>query len=141
MDLTRDTIDISSQCSCLVYTKQVPFVLYRRPNSPRAAILDDLLAMVANGQQAAVNTAITMLSDLFERGHQSHYAQKLQGLPIWELKSHARGGAKGGTRVYFYFRKSGDIVIVNAEVKADSTPSAALLKEATLTALQDQQRS
>lgn len=119
----------------------MPFVLYRRPNSPRAAILDDLLAMVADGQQAAVNTAITMLSDLFEQGHQSHYAQKLQGLPIWELKSHARGGAKGGTRVYFYFRKSGDIVIVNAEVKADSTPSAALLKEATLTALQDQQRS
>ncbi|MBB6017071.1 type II toxin-antitoxin system RelE/ParE family toxin [Deinococcus radiopugnans] len=119
----------------------MPFVLYRRPNARRAAILDDLLAMADTGQQDAVNTAITMLSDLFEHGHRSSYAQKLQGLPIWELKSHARGGAKGSTRIYFYFRRNGDVVIVNAEIKAGNAPSAPLLREAALTALQDGQRS
>lgn len=119
----------------------MPFVLYRRPNAQRAAILDDLLALADGGQQVAVNTAIVMLSDLFTHGHRSSYAQKLQGLPLWELKSHARGGAKGGTRIYFYFRRDGDAVIVNAEVKAGSTPSAALLREAALTAFADQQRS
>lgn len=126
---------------CLVYTKHVPFVLYQRPNAQRAAILDDLLDMVASGQQDAVNTAIVMLRDLFEHAHRSSYAQKLQGLPIWELKSHARGGAKGGTRIYFYFRRNGDQVIVNAEVKEGHTASANRLKEATLAALQDGQRS
>lgn len=119
----------------------MPFVLYRRPNAQRAAILDDLLAMVAAQQQGAVSTAIVMLSDLFHNGHQSSYAQKMQGIPIWELKSHARGGAKGGTRVYFYFRRNGDAVIMNAEIKEGNTPSAALLREATLVAVQDTQRS
>lgn len=119
----------------------MPFVLYRRPNAARAAILDDLLALAEAGQQAAVNTAITMLRDLFEQGHRSAYARKLQGLPIWELKSHTRGGAKGGTRIYFYFRTNGDQVIVNAEVKAGISPSASLLREATGAAFTDQQRS
>lgn len=73
----------------------MPFVLYRRPNAQRAAILDDLLALADAGQQDAVNTAIVMLSNLFEHGHRSSYAQKLQDLPLWELKSHAKGGVKG----------------------------------------------
>ncbi|CAM3407686.1 Addiction module toxin RelE [Deinococcus saxicola] len=119
----------------------MPFVLYRRPNAARAAILDDLLALAEAGQQEAVNTAITMLRDLFEQGHRSSYTRKLQGMPIWELKSHARGGAKGGTRIYLYFRTDGDQVIVNTEVKAGVSPSAALLREATAAAFADDQRS
>lgn len=118
----------------------MPFVLYRRPNAAWAAILADLLALAEVGQQEAVNTAITMLRDLFEQGHRSAYARKLQGLPIWELKSHARGGAKGDARMSFSFRMDGDQVIVNAEVKAGVSPSAALLREATSAALTDQQR-
>lgn len=106
----------------------MPFVLYRRRNGARAAILDDLLALADAGQQEAVNTAIAMLRDLFTQGHRSSYARKLQGLPIWELKSHARGGAKGGTRIYFYFRSDGDQVIVSAEVKTGDAPSAVLLR-------------
>lgn len=119
----------------------MPFVLYRRPNAARAAILDDLLALADAGQQEAVNTAVTMLRDLFTQGHRSSYARKLQGLPIWELKSHARGGAKGGTRIYFYFRSDGDQVIVNAEIKTDDAPSAGLLREATAAAFADRKRS
>ncbi|MCY1704273.1 hypothetical protein [Deinococcus sp. SL84] len=118
----------------------MPFVLYQRLHAQRAAILDDLLEMVAAGQQEAVNTAIRMLTDLYLQGHQSSYAKKLQSLPIWELKSHSRGGSKGGTRIYFYFRTNGDAVIVNAEVKAGDTPSATLLKEATLVAMTDKER-
>ena len=119
----------------------MPFVLYRRPNGARAAILDDLLALAEAGQQEAVNTAIIMLRDLFQQGHRSSYARKLQGLPIWELKSHARGGARGGTRIDFYFRTDGDQVIVNTEIKTGDAPSAALLREATAAAFADHQRS
>lgn len=99
-----------------------------------------MLTLAEAGQQEAVNTAITMLRDLSQQGHCSAYARKLQGLPIWELNSHARGGAKGGTRTYFYFRTDGDPVIVNTEVKAGMSSSAALLREATRVALTDQQR-
>lgn len=81
-----------------------------------------------------------MLTDLYIHGYQSNYAQKLKSLPIWELKSHTRGGVKGGMRVYFYFRSNGDIVMVNAETKAGIAPSATLLKEATHVALLDKER-
>ena len=105
-------------------------LLYIRPNAKRAAIIDDLLSMAAAGQQAAVDAAITMLADLHQNGRDSSFAKKLQGQPVWELKTHARGGIKGGTRVYFYFRGGGAAVIVNAETKKGDTASVALLVEA-----------
>lgn len=116
------------------------FVLYQRSNTQRAAILDDLLELASTGKQAAVNMAITMLTDLYAQGHQSSYAQKMKSLPIWELKSRTRGGAKGGIRIYFYFRSNGDIVIVNAEAKPGTNPNVMLLKEATHVAVMDKER-
>lgn len=115
-------------------------VLYTRPNAQRPAIIDDLLAMAEAGQQAAVDAAITMLEDLFDHGSTSSFAKKLAGLPIWELKTHARGGAKGGTRVYFYFRSTGEAVIVNAETKTGTQASAIKLKEAVVAAAKEARR-
>ncbi|MBB5234478.1 type II toxin-antitoxin system RelE/ParE family toxin [Deinococcus budaensis] len=101
-------------------------VLYLRPQAQRPAVIDDLLDMVAAGQQAAVDAAIVMLTDLHAHGAGSSYAKKLKALPIWELKTHARGGIKGGTRVYFFFRPTGEIVIASAETKEGDAPGPAL---------------
>ncbi|WP_425148146.1 hypothetical protein [Deinococcus sp.] len=105
------------------------FVLYRRPSSRHPAIIEDLLLLAEAGQQHAVDAAVSMLADLFRHGHHSSYAKKLQSLPIWELKTHARGGAKGGMRVYFFFRPDGSAHIVNAESKDGNSPGPTL-KEA-----------
>lgn len=115
-----------------------PFDLYTRPNAARYAVIDDLLALVENGQQEAVDAAVVMLEDLFVSGAESRFAKKLKGLPIWELKTQARGSAKGGMRVYFYFRANGHIRLINAENKDGNTPSAHLLKEAVLVAKADE---
>lgn len=103
-------------------------VLYVRPNAQRPAIVDDLLAFAAAGQQRAVDAAVIMLSDLYRAPTASAcgYAKKLQGLPIWELKTHARGGAVGGMRVYFIAAADGRAVVVSAEIKAGDAPGPAL---------------
>lgn len=115
-------------------------VLYVRPNAQRPAVIDDLLGLAEEGRQEAVDTAILMLADLYLQGHASAYAKKLKGVPVWELKSHARGGAKGGTRVYFYFRRDGSARIVSAESKPGDAPGPAL-REAIIVAATDHQRS
>lgn len=107
-----------------------PFDLYTRPNAQRPAVLDDLLDMAEGSQQEAVDAAIEMLADLHQHGADSRFAKKLQGLPIWELKTHSRGGAKGGLRVYFYFRQNGNVHVLNAEVKAGNQPNMTLIAEA-----------
>jgi hypothetical protein len=117
-----------------------PFLLYTRPNARRAALLDDLLALAEAGQQQAVDAAVLMLADFFVNGQDSRFARKLQGLPIWELKTQARGGAKGGMRVYFYFLSDGSARIVNAESKEGTTPGPAF-KEAAQAAYADDKRS
>ncbi|KEF33978.1 hypothetical protein RDMS_09810 [Deinococcus sp. RL] len=115
-------------------------VLYLRPNTQRPAVIDDLLGLAEAGQQEAVDTAILMLTDLYLNGHASAYAKKLKGVPVWELKSHARGGAKGGMRVYFYFRRDGSAHIVSAESKPGDAPGPAF-REAVAVAATDHQRS
>lgn len=110
-----------------------PLVLYRRGTAPRPAVIADLLALADAGQQEAVDAAILMLADFYQRGAESRYVKKLQGLPVWELKTQARGGAKGGTRVYFYFRDDGAAVIVNAGSKSGDAPGPAL-REAAIVA-------
>lgn len=108
------------------------FDLYTRPHARRPAVLDDLLALAEAGQQAAVDAAILMLADLYELGAESRYAKKLQGLPLWELKTQARGGAKGGMRVYFYFRANGQVRILSAESKSGDKPSSYLISSKKL---------
>lgn len=110
-----------------------PLVLYRRRAALRPAVIEDLLALAEAGQQQAVDAAILMLADFYRHGTESRYVKKLQGLPVWELKTQARGGAKGGMRVYFYFRTDGAAVIVNAESKAGDAPGLAF-REAALVA-------
>jgi hypothetical protein len=78
----------------------------------------------------ALQTIITMLADLHQNPlHECQYAKKLRGLPIWELKSHARGGEKGGARVYFFVLND-QAFITGVEVKVNKTLSDVKIDEA-----------
>jgi hypothetical protein len=76
----------------------------------------------------AISAVIVMVADFHEHGLESRYVRKMQGLPVWELKTRARGGAKGGTRVYF-FTFNNEAVFVNCEVKDGDELSDGKLKE------------
>jgi hypothetical protein len=82
----------------------------------------------------AIVATIKMIADFYEFGLESRYVKKLQGLPMWKLKTQSRGGVKGGTRVYF-FVSGDDAVFVNCEVKDDDTPSVNKLREVAQIAL------
>jgi hypothetical protein len=87
-----------------------------------------LIEDLQNLSLEAIVAVIKMFSDFYEFGLESRYVKKLQGLPVWELKTQSRGGVKGGTRVYF-FVSGDDAVFVKCEVKDDDTPSTSKLRE------------
>jgi hypothetical protein len=104
----------------------LPYGLHR-PEATHPRIIEDLLDVVDGRARKAM---IEMLTDLYQRGRDSRYAEKLEGLPLWELKTRSRGGPKGGARVYFAFTRSDEALVINAEVKDGDTPSAAKITEA-----------
>lgn len=105
--------------------------LVRHPDSPNTLhpqIIENLLELCQE-HQLAVNAMIEMLHDLYQHSLQSRYVKKLIGFPLWELKTRARGGEKGGARVYFFVE--GEFAyICNAEVKTGDQPSEHKLEEA-----------
>lgn len=108
-------------------------VALRQPHRklhPHSAIIEDLLEIAQRGQIDALRTLILMLTDLHQHPLQEcQYAKKLRGLPIWELKSHARGGEKGGARVYFFVHNN-HAFITGAEVKTGTSLSDLKIDEA-----------
>jgi hypothetical protein len=103
-------------------------LLLSKRTSGKIAIIDDLLSWAKSGRQEAVDQAIIMLSDLCKNGHTSTYLKKLHNSPISELKTHARGGTKGGVRVYLYWRPSEIAVICGGEIKEDDRAGRPLLE-------------
>jgi Phage derived protein Gp49-like (DUF891) len=105
--------------------------LVRHPdkvNSVHPRIIEDLLEL-SEDNQLAINAMIEMLHDLYKQDLNTRYAKKLKDYPLWELKTRARGGIKGGARIYFFIEN--DIAfIVNAEVKTGNEPSEHKLEEA-----------
>ena len=91
-------------------------------------IIEDLLEF-SEGNQLAINAIIEMLHDLFVNDLETRFAKKLKDYPLWELKTRARGGIKGGARVYF-FVENNIAYIVNAEIKTGNEPSELKLEEA-----------
>lgn len=104
----------------------LPYAL-NRPQARNPRIIEDLLAVQ---DPAALKAMIDMLEDLHLHGKESRFAHKLVGLPLWELKTNSRGGAKGGARVYFTFTPHAKALVINAEVKTGVTPSEAKITEA-----------
>jgi hypothetical protein len=72
---------------------------------------------------------IEMLHDLYTQDLNTRFAKKLKDYPLWELKTRARGGIKGGARIYF-FVENNIAFIINAEVKTSNEPSQKKLEEA-----------
>ena len=102
-------------------------------------LVEDLLELARGGHQNALDAIVGMLEDLVQQGLKSRYALPLKGTPIWELKTRARGGPKGGARVYWvplevavknHEETETFAVMVNAEIKAESTPNPSKLAEA-----------
>lgn len=108
----------------------MPEVLQARNAAGVALVVRDLLKMQGAGQQEAVTAIIRMVQDLGAHGQRSRYARALKGTPIWELKTRSRGGAKGGTRVYFFWRADGVPVLCGAEIKTGDAADRHLLLEA-----------
>ncbi len=103
-------------------------LLLMRRNSGEAAIIEDMLSWGKAGKQEAIDQAVAMLTDLYQNGHESMYLKKLQNLPISELKTHARGGVKGGVRVYLYWRPNSVAAVCGGEIKEDERAGRALLE-------------
>lgn len=108
------------------------FKLPRHPHrldAKHPRLIEDLLK-IAETNQDAVDAIIHMLKDFHQNGHQSRFAHKLQGLPVWELKTRSRGQKRGGARVYFYFLGNNQTaVLVNAEDKEGTEANDHLLNE------------
>lgn len=92
-------------------------------------IIEDLLEVAFTRDGPVITAMIEMLTDLHKFGRDSRYVRKLKGLPLSELKTQARGGQKGGARIYFAFTANGEALLMNAEVKADDSPSEAKIRE------------
>jgi hypothetical protein len=107
-------------------------VLARLPNRLNAKhpkLIEDLLNIAQNGHIQALKAMVEMLEDFHQFGQDSRYAQKFTGYPIWELKTTARGGTKGGARIYFFFIDTSEAVLVNAEIKSGVAPDPNKIKE------------
>lgn len=89
----------------------------------RFPIIEDLLGLEWDEKTAAIE----MIDDLNRHGTQSRYCKKMHG-PIWELKTRARGGSKGGVRVYWlYVDEVG--YLVHVEAKAGDEPNRQMLAD------------
>ena len=111
------------------------FHLARHPDhliAQHPRVIEDLLEMIQNNQQASVDSIILMLEDFYQNGRASRYLEKLKNLPFFELKTRARGGQKGGARVYLFLTSDDEAVIINAEIKAGNQPSSQKLEEAAI---------
>lgn len=111
-----------------------PFLLPFSPHRLEARhprIIEDLLEVARTHEPAVASATIGMLADLHQNGASGQFVRKLQGLPLFELKTNARGRGKGGARIYFAFTPDGEALVINAEVKSGDAPSAAKIVEAT----------
>lgn len=109
------------------------FLLRYRPwhlEARHPLIIEELLEIARAHDPSVIKAMIDMLADLHDRGTDSRFVRKLRGLPLFELKTQARGRSKGGARIYFAFTTAGQALLLGAEVKRDETPSATKIHDA-----------
>jgi hypothetical protein len=103
----------------------------RHPNSLDAKhpiLIAEMLALRKQGKRQAVSVIIAMVRDLRQHGRASRYLVSLKGSPIYELKPKARGGEKGGARVYLFLTEHDEAGLVTCEVKDAVEPDPIKLK-------------
>jgi hypothetical protein len=67
----------------------------------RPPFMQDVPDLKLNGNHQAVEEIIKMVKALKELGLECGFTKKLKSLPLFELRTHSRGGNKGGVRIYF----------------------------------------
>lgn len=87
-------------------------------------LIEEFIDLNLAGNNEAVTAMIRMLADLREHGRDCRYIKNLTGTPLMELKPTARGGVKGGARVYFWVMPDDAAGVVNCEVKAPDAPTS-----------------
>lgn len=103
-----------------------PF-LPNRKNAAHPRLLECLLDLT--NRPHCLNTLILMLQNLHESGQESRFVVALTGIPVFELKSMARGGEAGGARVYFFWTNNHEAILVNAECKRGKQSNPQLIVE------------
>jgi hypothetical protein len=91
--------------------------------------VEDLTELLSKGHQVALDEIVKMVADLKQQGRESRYLKKLEGYPLWELKSRSRGGEKGGARVYLFIGPDTTFFLCHAEYKAESEAAKQLLED------------
>ena len=91
--------------------------------------VQDLIAMRQANQWQALMEISKMIAALKQLGLGCGFTKKMFDSPLYELKTHSRGGQKGGTRVYL-FRSNNNFLICRAECKISNEPDPELLESA-----------
>jgi hypothetical protein len=91
-------------------------------------LIEEMVAMAKSGRKRPISAIIKMVKDLKENGRASRYLVRMGSYPIYELKTRARGGQTGGTRVYLFLTDEGEAGLVTSEVKDDDAPDQEKLK-------------
>lgn len=122
----------------LVYSVRVARIAYpfdpddlQAKNPP---FVQDLLELKRGGYVETISEISKMVAALKEQGNESGFLKKLRGTPISELKSHSRGGQKGGARVYLFegVRSRDNIQVFflcRAEWKPNDAPNQEMLED------------
>ncbi|WP_353268701.1 hypothetical protein [Gemmatimonas sp.] len=98
----------------------------RRLTAEHPLLVEEFLDLAAAGRIEPLGQLIDVVADLTRYGRSSRYLTKLTGLPLFELKPRARGGQKGGCRIYLFFavHVNEEVAgLVNCEVKDGATAS------------------
>jgi hypothetical protein len=91
-------------------------------------LIEEMLALVKSGKKRPIAAIIKMVKDLKENGRESRYLVRMGNYPIYELKTRARGGQTGGTRVYLFLTEHDEAGLVTCEVKDDDAADPEKLK-------------
>ena len=91
--------------------------------------VQDLIDLRLRGYHETITEISKMVAALKEQGNESGFLKKLKGTPILELKSHSRGGHKGGARVYLFEGPEQTYLLCRAEWKPGDAANQELLED------------
>jgi hypothetical protein len=101
--------------------------------------IEDLIELLLQGHQTTLDEIIKMIADLKQQGRKCRFLKKLEGYPLWELKSRSRGGEKGAARVYLFIGPDSTFFLCRAEYKTESQAAQILLEDTAYIATAFQQ--
>jgi hypothetical protein len=100
----------------------------KRLKDQHPPLIADLIHLETTGHHDCVSQIIAMIADLKEQGTNSRFLKAFSG-GILELKSRARGGDKGGARVYLFRTSQNEFLLCHAECKQGNFANATLLAD------------